>query len=387
MSGQFLERNAFWFSQFNRWQHRKAQVDEDAPILPCVFEIDFALLLRMKYITNQSVVAISHELGLLIIYFILFTAAFYAIAKSLVPALSGSAIAFSVAASVLCGRKDLIRITIPLLALLISLSVYISSSFYEVYYDGLSYHQDAILNLLQHDYSIFRNSIHGVYSSLTSYYPKLSWLFGASIIEAGGTIASTKCINYLLILAVFLIALSALDLPIAIRALISLSLALNPIALSQVHSNYVDGILGGFLTISILGMYGALRSSEENKSNGLHLILIGIIGSSSLKFTGVVFSTIFVSSLLVWITVPACKNCKINKVMASISDSSKKNSTILGAIIMAGIILLWNPYLNNIFEGKHIFYPVLGVEKDTEPDFWPNSQRVPWAQPVIKTHY
>jgi hypothetical protein len=45
MSGQFLERNAFWFSQFNRWQHRKAQVDEDAPILPCVFEIDFALLL------------------------------------------------------------------------------------------------------------------------------------------------------------------------------------------------------------------------------------------------------------------------------------------------------------------------------------------------------
>jgi hypothetical protein len=46
MSGQFLERNAFWFSQFNRWQHRKAQVDEDAPILPCVFEIDFALLLK-----------------------------------------------------------------------------------------------------------------------------------------------------------------------------------------------------------------------------------------------------------------------------------------------------------------------------------------------------
>jgi hypothetical protein len=49
MSGQFLERNAFWFSQFNRWQHRKAQVDEDAPILPCVFEIDIALLLSCVF--------------------------------------------------------------------------------------------------------------------------------------------------------------------------------------------------------------------------------------------------------------------------------------------------------------------------------------------------
>lgn len=304
-----------------------------------------------------------HETALLIVLFVFFTAAFYSIAKSSLSQLSQFSVIVSAVAVYFFGRVGLRVVVFPFSVFFALLSIYLASNSLDIYYDGLSYHQDAILNLLHGDYSIFRNVVQGKYSYLTGNYPKLSWLFGAAIIDSGWKVPASKAINYLLIVAVFFFSLSVLQVTVLKRLLLALVLTLNPIAISQIYSNYVDGVLGGFLTIEILGLYQFLRVGGERRIDGIQLILIGAIGSSSLKFTGVVFSFVLIVFLLVWIFL----RCRKTGFLVDQSIGSlyldRRVLVVFGVLLIVGVVLLWNPYLNNILEGRHVFHPVLGAEK------------------------
>jgi hypothetical protein len=205
---------------------------------------------------------------------------------------------------------------------------------------------------------ISNGGFEGIHSALIENYPKLSWLFGASMVSVFGSVHAAKNFNVLLIFAVFLLSFSTLlDVKNrATRILFSLALALNPIALSQVFTHYVDGALACFLAVAILG-FRAYQKKVTCPQHAVCMIFGGFLGAAALKFTGFVFMAVgFVAFCLMFFT----RRYKSGHEQPFISVVQ------LGLLAGLGVTLLFNPYGTHLIQGRHIFYPAMGVGKYQE---------------------
>ncbi|WP_416310812.1 hypothetical protein [Pseudomonas sp. W03] len=302
-----------------------------------------------------------YETGLLVVVFLLSTAFSFLITKVSLASLAQYSPIIALILTIGAGffiRASILSISSALV--LIIGSIFLQKSALDIYYDGITYHQDAMLNLIKGEFSLINNYIPGKYSHLTSYYPKLSWFYGAGITELTGDIVYSKSLNTLIIAATFLIGLSVIPFSLVARMIFSIALALNPIAVSQVYSNYVDGALGGFLIISIFGLY-KLISSDFNK--GLPLVLVGIAGASTLKFTGFVFSGVIFLSFIIWCLFQVFLEKNTASLVYSYKNMAGRTLGLCLMVSLFALILVVNPYLNNIIDGRHIFHPALGAEK------------------------
>jgi hypothetical protein len=246
------------------------------------------------------------------------------------------------------------------------LSFIASNLLFDVSWDGISYHQGAIMALTEnfdflHSSLNSSNPVDNVSWSdkfpfttnvfWMNSYPKLSWFYAASIYELTGNIQYGKSINFLLLFALGLVAWAALsDLPRSARILSATALTLNPIVMSQLFAYYNDGVQGAFLIIAIIGLYGYFWSKRT--TDFLLLAIAGMIGCAALKFTGLVFSScvMFAAFYLAYRMKPA-------------SLSSVAKPALYIPIVMMALLLMANPYIKNMADGKHIFHPVMGEDK------------------------
>lgn len=295
------------------------------------------------------------HVGLFIVLFILFTAAFFTVSKGfgLPVYVTSASLLVGLLSSLLVlsrltdSRGVLLAMAWALPALVLSLLA--ANLFFDLSSDGTRYHQDAIIELTK-GFNFLRSSLEGSFPAFTNNYPKLSWFYSSSIYELTGNIHLGKSINFLLMISVWALAHSVFtDLPRMVRGLAATALAANPIILSQLFTHYVDGALGAFLTISILGLYGLFWSRRSPAM--LAVVLGGIIGCASLKHTGLVFSSVMIGTTvyLLW--------------KRPLPFAISTHLVTVGLLVVTGLVLTINPYLKNIVEGKHIFHPSLGEER------------------------
>ncbi len=256
-----------------------------------------------------------------------------------------------------------------LLVLLVAASAWISRAFYDVSFDGQAYHQEGVYQLAHgwnplfarhhiSPISVFRNVI-------LNHYPKGPWIVAASMYRLTGRIETGKFANLLLVCAAFSLALAAFAgsrkklsaWPVAMAVLV----AANPVALCQLCTFYVDGQMASlFVCLAALCF---LCAADCNAWVNLLLFEAAIL-IIQVKFTGLVYVTVLFAgflALLAWQKRPL----------------RKPFSTAVLALGVGTFVFGMNPYVFNILENGHPFYPFFGrgdfpnfsLTNDTPPDF------------------
>lgn len=249
--------------------------------------------------------------------------------------------------------KVFMAITAVFLAMLV-ISILIVNNFYDLSWDGQTYHQEAIIQLHNGWNPFFQTLPKDVpYSIWTEHYPKAGEILAASLYIVTGNIESGKAFNLLFIVASFLIALSLLlslkKIHIVIAILSSLIIAMNPISVCQLMTFYIDGLLGSviasFIAVTVL-IY--LQSNRVLLGMYFALLLIFI----NLKPTAFIYAIIFILALMLLLYFYK-KRKTLKKVFIV---------TTIG-FLFGTILIGFNPFITNTVDHKHPFYPILGPEK------------------------
>ncbi len=227
-----------------------------------------------------------------------------------------------------------------------------SSQFYDLSYDGQSYHQDIIIRLAE-GWNPFYQHITNDQSRIAgilNYYPKAAEIYSAAVFKITNSIEVSKLFQFFLMFTSFCFTFSVLlslkRINNFLAFLISLLLVLNPVGLIQVFSFYIDGqvyqLLLSLISLSII-LFTSKKSFTLIPLFSLLVILVDI------KITGMVYAGLFILVLLIY-----------SWYSEKIHFFAKVLMTITFAFIVALIFLGFNPFVTNTFYYGHPLHPALG---------------------------
>jgi len=242
---------------------------------------------------------------------------------------------------------------------LFALSCLIAYPLFDVSFDGMTYHGDAILLLLQDANPIYRE-MHGFNDLWTNHYPKAAWYFSSIVIHFSDNYNLGKISHTLLMYSVFTYIFSCLarrGFNFNNAALLALAGALSPVAVSQMYSQYVDGILCSLTTLLVFA--AATIISGRPRNIDFWVLISSACLLINVKFTGFVYAAIILvilGGILLYSWLRAKNGESIRKLKATITSFS--------AIFILGICVIgYNPYFSNYFKQGHPMYPILGANK------------------------
>jgi hypothetical protein len=192
----------------------------------------------------------------------------------------------------------------------------------------------------------------GVTSGIfVQHYAKGAWLLAATTFRGSGLLEGAKIWNLLYSLAVLLVAQAMLHRMGLARALswgLALAAAANPVSLYQLPSFYVDGQLASLFTLVLLFSLDYLRRPARHT---LLFVTASLVLLVNIKFTGLVYAISFVFCLAggawLWKRRVGLRSYFLTTCMA-----------LLVAVIVVG----YQPYITNTLQQGHPFYPALGRE-------------------------
>lgn len=240
-----------------------------------------------------------------------------------------------------------------------AVAIMISSLMMDLTWDGLAYHQPAVifisdgwnpnninsLNSFVADVNNKYGGEVGVYPNTIwiASYPKGAWEIASIFISVGFKLDAAKMLAPALsfvgvVLVYFYTRLMRFSgiLSFAVAALTVYS----PVVISQIGSYYVDGLLGLMLLIFIFG-YLCYERTKVNLFLVYPLLMTTLI--PSVKFTGLVY--------LLILSIPV--------VLLIYKRVGLKYG--LGLFLISGLAILLvcgNPYLSNYINNGYIFYPL-----------------------------
>lgn len=286
--------------------------------------------------------------------------------------LTSSAALSTLLAMILLRKSYRITIRILLLNLLIAFTIIgtttlLVTRFYDKSWDGLTYHQMAILQLKKGWNPFYEQlpdaSMKSEYTGRTenmnlyiNHYAKGSEIFAAVVMSATGSIESGKVFNLLLMLSAFgsvLFLFNKLDLfSEHWNFVIATAAALNPIAANQIFSYDVDGALGSVVLLLICHCVLLLLPDEKDRSFIYTTLFFLIILLVNLKFTGAVYLA-WVGAAFIFIAIYLRKLQLIRKFVVATGISG----------ILAVLLVGFNPYVLNTYHFGHPLYPIAGANK------------------------
>ncbi|MBW4524939.1 MAG: hypothetical protein KME18_07040 [Phormidium tanganyikae FI6-MK23] len=237
----------------------------------------------------------------------------------------------------------------------IGLSLLISGAFYDLSWDGQTYHQEAILQLGAGWNPFCQTLADSVEHSVwLNHYPRTSWILATSLYQITHRLETAKAFNPLFLASSFFLSVGALRALTSVTKLqagiIAALLAFNPIVIAQVLNFTIDGQVASLLLI--LGIILCLIGAEVEH---FPLLLLFAAFSTVLllneKFTALIYATVFILSLLGWLFY---KNRKAF-YRATIS--------LMLCIFTSVIGFGFNPYVTNVLNHGTPFYPLMGRNK------------------------
>lgn len=255
-------------------------------------------------------------------------------------------------------------------ALLVVGSLVVSSTFFDTSWDGQAYHQIAVIELAQGWNPVYDDPLPPVVPAVfdvsipINHYPRGGWINAAVLYLAGGHIEMGKACNLLLLVAALLLACSALRELAPTRLggafLLGLLFALNPVAIHQSLSFYVDGQLSSLLVclaalLLLVGLHA--RHEPHTLKNGLVVLLLPfffcLVLLVNIKFTGLVYAAVLCAGFLFWLlrSVP---------VRPAIRRLSAIFAAMVAAFLVGVFLVGYSPYVTNALAYGHPLHPVLG---------------------------
>lgn len=262
----------------------------------------------------------------------------------------------------------------------------VAAYYFDLSWDGRDYQQKAIRQLAGGWNPVYVEiQPSDMYDNAwLNHYPKGPWIAAASVVKVTGGIESGKIFNLLLIVAVFLISLSAFWSYTRLRfwqmLLLSLFLAANPVSTSQSLSYYVDGQVSSLLILMGLCLLLCLKSADFGHLAALAaVIMLGL----NVKFTGTAY-TLLLLAVIVLITVFAGQFGKLTYARKTIW------MTVFFGLLLGLLVVGYQPYVTNTLHYGHPFYPIYGsrtfnkefvIQGQAPPDF----ETLGWSEKLYRS--
>ncbi len=231
----------------------------------------------------------------------------------------------------------------------------LAGKYFDLSWDGQWYHQESVIRIIE-GWNPLLTDITQEQSPKAylwiSHYPQGAWIIEASVYAFGNSIQSAKLLGFLLIITVFIYSLYTLSkiakFSILQTLLLSLLIAFNPIAFTQLFSYYIDGVLGLLLALLILSM---ITYCIDRSRTSLIQICFVIVLLCSVKFTGFVYAAVFTFFFVLYLFYDTRFNFK--KILPLI--------TILAVCFLFALSVPgYGSYLRNTIDYKHPIYPLMG---------------------------
>jgi len=232
--------------------------------------------------------------------------------------------------------------------LIISFGFLISGYFFDLSSDGQSYHQEAIIQLKQGWNPILFESKSRTMKLWIDHYPKGGEIVQSTIYSFFGKKELGKAINIFLFIASLLLVRKTLvyfNISSLKRWLYAFFMAANPVVISQILTHFIDGLGYSLFVCLLTGLFLFIKTKD--RIYGL-MILASITLGGSLKFTSIPIFGVLIFCLLILLFI--LKKGSLVKELA----------LPLGFSALFLFVCNYNPYITNLKEGKHIFYPLRG---------------------------
>lgn len=227
--------------------------------------------------------------------------------------------------------------------------------FHENFFDAVWYHHDAVYQLAK-GWNPYERNLQANETSYCefylNYFPKGYWIFGAIIYSFTHTIEAAKGMDLALMISCAMILCGGLlkqnfGWSHAKSVFVGLLISLNPIAIINAFSFYVDGPIASMLSLGIFFSISQLYG-KDNKAWFVAFICFGVL--FHLKFTGTAFSILFMAAFFVLLIVK--ENLLWKKWLIRFSVFS----------ILVVLVLGFHPFISNTIHKGHPFFPA--VEND-----------------------
>ena len=234
---------------------------------------------------------------------------------------------------------------------ILGLSVALSAMFFDMSWDGLWYHQTGIFQMA-HGWNPLRDPMRAFVPSLQDYvryYAKGPWYISLALFQTFGHIEWAKPAPWIALAAAFLTLTAALmELGMRRRAAVAIAIlvSLNPVAVFELATYLVDGLL-----ISFLACYVAATAVSFHRPRLLvHAIaVVSAMLCISAKFSAIVYVCIFCAAGGLYLLI---RNRR----------SLPRYAALHIAAIGIGIgVFGFNPYVTNTIHRGHPFYPWMGT--------------------------
>jgi hypothetical protein len=246
---------------------------------------------------------------------------------------------------------------IILLAILFITAISSSIILIDVYGDSRSYHGPAVIALADgwnpyYNWKICRwDDDYCIQTSkFIDHYPKAQWYISAEFYSLFRNLDVGKSMNVLMLFLCFLvayeIAASLLPKQRIIGLAVAICVALNPVAVAQLFSGTVDGILSSAISIIVLLLVNFLFTREKRH---FHKAMFMTVYFVNLKYTGLIYALILVFLI---VTISSLWKRKFQKQIA-VSGFS----TIFFSVFVIG----FNPYVTNLLTEKNPFALAIDV--------------------------
>jgi hypothetical protein len=221
---------------------------------------------------------------------------------------------------------------------------------YDVSYDGMFYHEPAIIALSKGWNPIYQKALpindqETLSRQLIEGSPKAIWVIEASINKLTENIDAATCLNLIIGLIALIFVYTTLR-ELGLDHISSLTLALLAvlieITIDQFFSFREDGISYEFLLIALSSI--AMLVKQKSREIYFFCLVISLIFLAATKLSNV----IVIAPLLIVIIYLATQNHWYKQRQFRLS---------LGVGVMAAFLLMFNPYITNIYKYRAIDYP------------------------------
>ncbi|WP_036947864.1 hypothetical protein [Pseudobutyrivibrio ruminis] len=253
--------------------------------------------------------------------------------------------------------------------IIIILASAISNTYYDRSWDGNAYHKLAV-GLLKNGWNPLWEKPSLEISEGIGHtdgnviwcegYCKGTWIYAASIYALVHNIEAGKSYTLIGMITVGSLAYYYLNKKKYANKVIiggTLLLAINPIAMQQMDSFYLDGFLHCMIICLVISLMMMQDNDLFDKKISKSLVFSTMIVCGNIKFTGLLYGGIFCIAFYIY----ACVN---NFRLIGKIDSAIIERTIF-YLILAVTTVLWAgnlTYLTNVIRHKTLLYPLLGSD-------------------------
>ena len=186
-------------------------------------------------------------------------------------------------------------------------------------------------------------------SDYVQHYAKGAWIVAAAAFRATGLLEATKVLNLFYLVAVYWYALALLQrLQVGgtWRHGLAAAFAVNPVGLYQAPSFFVDGHVASLCALCVLvSVEYLLRPRRQT----LLLLAACVVLLVNVKFTGAVYAVALLAAMffLAWLS---------GQRRGLLGYASTGAAAVLTGVLVLG----YQPYVTNVEQRGHPFYPALG---------------------------